>query len=193
VFWHPPVQWCACANSGMSMTACVGIGGSVPAVFALGSEITPTTARGRMLSYIAAFWMVRAQEVAMHLSIECVVCQVGSFFVALAAWIMLGRDFNGDRMMPGNTRRLSSDRSSDDQCVTMLCRMFPGVDWHWFAGICSLPALTSFLITRFYIPESPRYLLSKRKYGTIEQFCSVVLSLRIVIGLFAGSSRLLPC
>jgi MFS family permease len=162
----------------------------VPAVFALGSEITPTTARGRMLSYIAAFWMVRAQEVALHLSIKCVVCQVGSFFVALAAWIMLGRDFNGDRMMPGNTRRLSSDRSSDDQCVTML---FPGVDWHWFAGICSLPALTSFLITRFYIPESPRYLLSKRKYGMTEQFYSVVLSLRIVTDLFTGSSRLLQC
>lgn len=45
----------------------VGIGGSVPAVFTLGAEVTPTQVRGKMLSYIAAFWMVGVTGLLMLL------------------------------------------------------------------------------------------------------------------------------
>lgn len=61
----------------------IGIGGSVPAVFTLGAEVTPSPIRGQMLSYIACFWMT------------------GSLFVALVAWIMLGNDFNHKRILAG--------------------------------------------------------------------------------------------
>lgn len=39
-----------------------------------------------------------------------------------------------------------------------------GANWRWFAGVCSIPVLASFLISLIYIPESPRYLLTNAKY-----------------------------
>ena len=99
----------------------VGIGGSVPAVFSLGAEIFPSSVRGKYLSIIASFWMV------------------GAIFVGAAAWIMLGSDANGHRMMPYAT-------------------------WRWFAAICSLPALAAFLLTYFFLPESPRFLIENLRF-----------------------------
>lgn len=52
----------------------IGIGGSVPVVFALGAEIYPSSVRGKYLSVIASFWMV------------------GAIFTSFTAWIMLGND-----------------------------------------------------------------------------------------------------
>lgn len=95
----------------------IGIGGSVPAVFSLGAEIFPAANRGKFLSVIASFWMV------------------GSIFTALFAWIMLGDDFSGQRIMPGGT-------------------------WQWFAALCAVPALVTLLLTYYILPESPRFLVA---------------------------------
>eukprot|EP01041_Mallomonas_annulata_P005928 gene5928-11960_t len=94
----------------------LGIGGSVPSVFTLGAEIFPTDIRGRLLSLIASFWMV------------------GSVFVALLGWIMLGDDFQGNRIAPA-------------------------CNWRSFAAACSLPVITAGLASWAFLPESPRFLL----------------------------------
>ena len=99
----------------------VGIGGSVPAVFSLGAEIFASPVRGKYLSIIASFWMV------------------GAIFVGAAAWIMLGPDAYGNRIMPYT-------------------------NWRWFAAVCSLPALSAFLLTYFILPESPRFLMGQMKF-----------------------------
>ena len=99
----------------------IGIGGSVPAVFSLGAEIFASSVRGKYLSVIASFWMV------------------GAIFVGGAAWVMLGNDANGNRIMPA-------------------------ANWRWFAAVCSLPALSSFLLTLVFIPESPCFLLEKLEF-----------------------------
>lgn len=95
----------------------VGIGGSIPTVFTLGAEIFPTIIRGELLSVVASFWMV------------------GSVFVGLAAWLMLGNDFNGRRISPGS-------------------------DWRHFAVVCSFPAFLAFCMVTAVVPESPRFLVS---------------------------------
>jgi len=59
----------------------IGIGGSVPVVFTLGSELFPTESRGKLLTIIASFWMV------------------GSIYTALVGWIMLGDDIDGNKMI----------------------------------------------------------------------------------------------
>ena len=64
---------------------------------------------------------------------------VGAIFVALSAWLMLGDDFYGHKMMPG-------------------------VGWRPFAVVAALPAILAFLLTYYKIPESPRYLASKHQY-----------------------------
>ena len=64
---------------------------------------------------IASFWMV------------------GSIFVALVAWLMLG-----------------------------IPSLYVG--WRPFAVISSLPAIVALVLTYLYLPESPRFLLSKENY-----------------------------
>lgn len=100
----------------------IGIGGSVPAVFSLGAEMFPSHVRGKLLSVVASFWMV------------------GAIFTASAAWIMLGDDFNGHKIMASVT------------------------GWRPFAAVCATPALLTFILTWAFIPESPRYLLGKKEY-----------------------------
>lgn len=99
----------------------IGIGGSVPAVFSLGAEMFAPAVRGKLLSTIASFWMV------------------GAIFVAGAAWLMLGHDSHGNKIIPGS-------------------------NWHWFAGVCAIPAFTAFLLTLFILPESPRFSIEKLNF-----------------------------
>lgn len=99
----------------------LGIGGSVPVVFSLGAEIFPSNVRGKYLSVIASFWMI------------------GAIYTAFTAWIMLGDDASGDRIMSG-------------------------LSWRHFAAVSALPAMFSFVLTYAYIPESPRYLMGKKLY-----------------------------
>jgi len=117
----------ACAPDVTALIACrviggLGIGGSVPAVFSLGAEMFPSPVRGKLLSVVASFWMV------------------GAIFTASFAWIMLGSDFNGDKILP-NT------------------------GWRSFAAVCATPALITFLLTLGCTTESPRFLVGKKKYS----------------------------
>jgi VNT family MFS transporter (synaptic vesicle glycoprotein 2) len=56
----------------LRMFAGIGIGGSVPCLYALGGEIFPVSQRGSLLSIVSAFWMV------------------GAIWTAIVAWVMLG-------------------------------------------------------------------------------------------------------
>jgi MFS family permease len=112
----------------------IGIGGSVPVVFSLGAEIFPAATRGTYLSVIASFWMV------------------GAIFTALSAWLMLGDNYYGDKIMPG-------------------------VGWRPFAVVSALPAIVAMLLCYLYIPESPRFLINMKRY---EEAAAVVNSISAV-------------
>lgn len=99
----------------------LGIGGSVPVVFSAGAEIFPSATRGKYLSIIASFWMV------------------GAIFTAFSAWVMLGDDFSGHRIIRH-------------------------INWRWFAIVSALPAIVALLLTHYIIPESPRFLIGKKRY-----------------------------
>lgn len=118
------------------VVAGLGIGGSVPIVFSLGSELFPALYRGYYISIIASFWMV------------------GAIFVSFVAWIMLGDDFNGNKLMPG-------------------------VTWRGFAAVSALPALVAFGLTYFKVPESPRYLLTYYNYEEIAKILNSISSLQL--------------
>jgi MFS family permease len=100
----------------------LGIGGSVPVVFSLGAELFPSSIRGKYLSIIASFWMV------------------GAIYTAFTAWIMLGEDFSGRKIIPH-------------------------VGWRSFAVVSALPALVATVLTYYLVPESPRFLVSKRRFS----------------------------
>jgi MFS family permease len=116
------------------LIAGLGIGGSVPIVFSLGAEIFPMSSRGRYLLVIASAWMV------------------GAVFAALAAWLMLGTDINGHKILPG-------------------------LNWRYYAAICSIPAFIAFFLCYAYVPESPRYLLRR---GLLEETAKVLSTLSTV-------------
>lgn len=100
----------------------LGIGGSVPVVFSLGAELFPSPIRGKYLSIIASFWMV------------------GAIYTAFTAWIMLGEDLSGRKIIPH-------------------------VGWRSFAVVSALPAVIATALTYYLVPESPRFLLSKRRFS----------------------------
>ena len=52
----------------------VGVGGSVPSLFTLVSEISPTYARGRYVNVVACFWMI------------------GAIYTAICAWVVLSTE-----------------------------------------------------------------------------------------------------
>lgn len=113
----PTIAWLIVCR----VVAGIGIGGSVPSVFTLGAEVFPAHIRGKLLSVIASFWMV------------------GAIFTGLVGWIMLGDDFNGDRILPG-------------------------ISWRPFAVVCSLPAAVALVLTLTVLPESPRFLVNKKRF-----------------------------
>lgn len=114
----------------------LGIGGSVPIVFSMGAEIFPSYVRGKYLSVIASFWMV------------------GAVFTAFSAWIMLGDDFKGQKMIPG-------------------------VGWRAFALVSALPVVLAIYLTYRNIPESPRFLVSKKRYAEAAVVINEISILRI--------------
>lgn len=58
---------------------------------------------------------------------------VGSIFAATAAWVILGDDFAGRRIVVGAT-------------------------WRHYALVAAMPAASALLLTFFFVPESPRFL-----------------------------------
>jgi hypothetical protein len=65
--------------------------------------------------------------------------ELGTIYAAVIAWIMLGDDVYGHRIIPGLT-------------------------WRSYAAVCALPAITAFLMTFMYVPSSPRFYLSRGDY-----------------------------
>jgi MFS family permease len=76
---------------------------------------------------------------------------VGAIFTAAVAWIMLGDTLSGVKIVPST-------------------------GWRSFAAISAIPALIAFILTRIYIPESPRYDMAK---GDNDKACS---TLSILLG-----------
>ena len=120
----------------------LGIGGSVPIVFSMGAEIFPSDVRGKYLSLIASFWMV------------------GAIYAGFTAWVMLGNDFNDNKIMPG-------------------------VGWRWYAVVSALPALTALVLTYRVIPESPRYLLEKKRYDDAAHILNSISTVVVTGALLA--------
>lgn len=95
----------------------VGVGGVVSSLFALCLEHVPLAARGRYVTILCSFWMV------------------GSVLTAGTAWVMLGNDTHGHRILD--------------------------LSWRWFAAVVGLPSLVCFFLTLSFVPESPHFLASQ--------------------------------
>lgn len=67
-------------------------------------------------------------------TLTCSFWMVGSIYAATAAWIVLGDSFDGNRIIPGGT-------------------------WRHYAVVAALPAAMALLLSFFFVPESPRFLV----------------------------------
>lgn len=103
----------------------LGVGGVGSTLFALCLEHIPVSARGRYVTILCSFWMV------------------GSVVTAGTAWIMLGNDTNGNRILD--------------------------ISWRWFAAVVGLPSLACLVFTSWYIPESPHFLASQGKVHSVTE------------------------
>ncbi|KAG7389091.1 hypothetical protein PHYBOEH_007622 [Phytophthora boehmeriae] len=70
-----------------------------------------------------------------YVTILCSFWMVGAVLTAGTAWIMLGKYSDGTRILE--------------------------LSWRWFAAVVGLPSLTCFLLTLWYVPESPHFLASR--------------------------------
>ncbi|POM64102.1 Synaptic vesicle glycoprotein [Phytophthora palmivora] len=70
-----------------------------------------------------------------YVTILCSFWMVGAVLTAGTAWIMLGKYSNGERILQ--------------------------LSWRWFAAVVGLPSFTCFILTWWYVPESPHFLASK--------------------------------
>jgi MFS family permease len=73
-----------------------------------------------------------------YLSIVAAFFMVGALYASITAWIMLGKTLNGSYIMPG-------------------------VTWRGYAIVSGIPALIAFIVSFYYLPESPRYLMDRGK------------------------------
>lgn len=65
--------------------------------------------------------------------------QVGSIYAAVTAWILLGNNAAGERIMPQAT-------------------------WRAFIVVAALPVFGTLALAACLLPESPRYLIGKGQY-----------------------------
>jgi MFS family permease len=79
---------------------------------------------------------------------------VGAIYVALSAWLMLGDDFYGHKIMPG-------------------------VEWRSFAVVSAIPAIVALVLTYHVIPESPRFLVNKRLFVQAAEVLNALSTLQI--------------
>ncbi|GLD95802.1 hypothetical protein PINS_up004480 [Pythium insidiosum] len=103
----------------------LGVGGVVSSLFALCLEHVPVSARGRYVTILCSFWMV------------------GSVLTAGTAWLMLGNDVHGHRILD--------------------------ISWRWFAAVVGLPSFGCLVFTAWYIPESPHFLASQGKVQAVSE------------------------
>jgi MFS transporter, VNT family, synaptic vesicle glycoprotein 2 len=110
----------------------IGIGATVPPLFALCSELAPPSSRGFWVTCVASFWMV------------------GSMYVAIVGWILLGLTTNAD--------------ANVDDSVSW---------WRIFTALCAIPSCLGCIMVHSFVPESPRFLLLQ---GQHDRALSVALS-----------------
>lgn len=97
----------------------VGVGGTQPTIWTIAAEFLPVKRRGAYVSVISSAWIA------------------GSVFTAASAWVMLGKDINGNEMMD--------------------------VSWRAFILWCAVPAGLALIATYLVLPESPRFLVRTGK------------------------------
>nr|XP_046249826.1 synaptic vesicle glycoprotein 2B isoform X2 [Scatophagus argus] len=108
----------------------IGVGGSIPVIFAYFSEFMPRLRRGAMISALATFWMA------------------GNILAAGLAWLVIP-----------TTWAHFSVGSLDFQ------------SWRLFVVLCSVPSLTSALLFKLLMPESPKFLMeASREREAIQVF-----------------------
>ncbi|KAF1319519.1 Synaptic vesicle glycoprotein, partial [Globisporangium splendens] len=112
----------------------LGVGGVVSSLFALCLEHVPVSARGRYVTILCSFWMV------------------GSVLTAATAWLMLGNDASGHRILD--------------------------ISWRWFAAVVGLPSFLCFLLTMWYVPESPHFLASQGKIQAVTEVLQYIHTLQ---------------
>ncbi|TMW68086.1 hypothetical protein Poli38472_007758 [Pythium oligandrum] len=103
----------------------LGVGGVVSSLFALCLEHVPVSARGRYVTILCSFWMV------------------GSVITAATAWVMLGNNSEGHRIL--------------------------NISWRWFAAVVGLPSFFCLMLTSWYIPESPHFLASQGRIQAVNE------------------------
>jgi MFS family permease len=120
-----------------------GVGASVPCLFTLGAELFPMNSRGFYLSVIARLVQPTGPQAAPSMTPQtirsCSFWMVGSIYAAVAAWVILGDDLQGNRIMPDLT-------------------------WGVFLLVAALPVFVTLGLVLLVLPDSPRYLLSKGRY-----------------------------
>ncbi|EQC27501.1 hypothetical protein SDRG_14703 [Saprolegnia diclina VS20] len=125
----PTISWLIVCRT----FAGIGVGGIVSCLFALCIEHLPPAAQGRYITVLCCFWML------------------GSIVTAGAAWTMLGKTLDGDKILP--------------------------TTWRHFAAFAGLPAALSFVLTYWFVPESPRFLISKGKHDEATRVLHSILAL----------------
>ncbi len=123
------------------------VGGSIPIVWAYFGEFQPKDKRGRMLSWLAAFWMVGNVTVAgaressktpkqflWNWQLFCLIPAI--------AWIIIPLDIGYNTTNPDE---------------------FEYNSWRVFTALCGVPALLV-AISLIWCPESPKFLLSKGRH-----------------------------
>jgi len=135
-----------------SLIACrvlagVGVGASVPSVFTMAAEVFPSDKRGEYMTVISSAWMF------------------GSIFTAGVAWILLGDNTQGNRIIH--------------------------TSWRVFALLCAVPVLLATIACYFICLESPRYLLNAgRKHEATEVLMAMMKNkdVRVRLQSVASSS-----
>ncbi|OQR96613.1 synaptic vesicle glycoprotein [Thraustotheca clavata] len=83
-----------------------------------------------------------------YVTILCCFWMIGSIITAAAAWLMLGKTLGGEKILP--------------------------TTWRHFAAFAGAPAGLSFVLTYFFVPESPRFLISK---GNVDKATNILHSI----------------
>jgi MFS family permease len=80
-------------------------------------------------------------------------------------------------------------------CMVFGMSLMPKPDWRIMLGVLSIPSLTYFALTVFYLPESPRWLVSKGRMAEAKRVLQRLRGREDVSGLYAFArynSVLLP-
>ncbi|KAF2357742.1 Major facilitator superfamily [Trinorchestia longiramus] len=120
----------------------LGVGGSIPLVWAYTSEFLPAKHRGRALSVVAAFWMIG--NVAVARLVKQLAAQVITSMPTHNLYLAVA----GLAIIPLNFEWISGN--------------FSFSSWRLFLILCAMPSL-AVGIWLLWMPESPMFLLQQRQ------------------------------